>query len=113
MPSASPAAPATPRRTGSLSLLTDGETMLRVEGRAGLPRRARRLVPHPIAGLAEIRRPDLDRVTFRGLIISPDGTTVHTTQRTGKPEQAVAMARDAGEELKAVAGPGFFTAIKG
>jgi hydroxymethylbilane synthase len=96
-----------------LTLLEDGETMMRVEAERAFLAVLDGSCRTPIAGLAEIRRPDLDRVTFRGLIVSPDGQTVHTTQRYGEPEHAVTMAREAGEELKATAGPGFFDAIKG
>ncbi len=59
----------------------------------------------PIAALAELSGDDL---SFRGLIISPDGKVVHATSRQGKAADADAMGKDAGEELKAVAGPGFF-----
>ena len=96
-----------------LTLLEDGETMMRVAAERAFLAVLDGSCRTPIAGLAEIRRPDLDRVTFRGLIVSPDGHTVHATQRYGKPEQAEAMAREAGEELKATAGPGFFDFTKG
>ncbi|MBC7952057.1 MAG: hydroxymethylbilane synthase [Rhodospirillaceae bacterium] len=59
----------------------------------------------PIAALAEL---DGDNISFRGLIISPDGVTVHATSRQGKASDAAAMGKDAGEEMLKVAGPGFF-----
>ena len=59
----------------------------------------------PIAALAEL---DGDRLSFRGLIVSPDGVTVHTTTRSGSRADAAAMGVDAAEELIKAAGPGFF-----
>lgn len=41
-----------------------------------------------------------DKLVFRGLIASPDGTQFYDTTREGKPEDAVAMGHDAGMELK-------------
>lgn len=61
----------------------------------------------PIAGLAIIEN---NQLSFRGMIISPDGLTVHETQREGVLEEAVEMGREAGLELKARGGPDFFTA---
>lgn len=59
----------------------------------------------PIAALATL---DGDQMFFRGLIVSPDGKTVHSTSRTGTRADGVAMAIDAAEELFKAAGPGFF-----
>lgn len=59
----------------------------------------------PIAGLAEIAG---GAMAFRGLIIRPDGGECHRTSRAGPVAEAVAMGRDAGEELLSRAGPGFF-----
>jgi len=65
----------------------------------------------PIAGLAQLQEGGGAR--FRGLIVSPDGATIHATERTGAPENLTALARDAAAELKRVAGPGFFDFMKG
>ncbi|RAU23673.1 hydroxymethylbilane synthase [Paramagnetospirillum kuznetsovii] len=59
----------------------------------------------PIAALAEL---DGDHLSFRGLIISPDGTVIHETSRAGSRADAAALGTDAAEELAAKAGPGFF-----
>lgn len=59
----------------------------------------------PIAALATL---DGDTMFFRGLIVSPDGKTIHSTSRTGARADGVAMAIDAAEELFKAAGPGFF-----
>jgi hydroxymethylbilane synthase len=60
----------------------------------------------PIAGHAILTG---DALHLRGLIARPDGSEVITTERRGGPGDAVAMGRDAGEELKRRGGPGFFT----
>ncbi len=60
----------------------------------------------PIAGLAELD--ETDCLMLRGMILTPDGTTCHETQRTGNAEDAVVLGADAGRELKARGGPGFF-----
>eukprot|EP00884_Botryococcus_braunii_P013201 jgi/Botrbrau1/21882/Bobra.0249s0011.1 len=62
----------------------------------------------PIAGLC--RRDASGNLSFRGLVASPDGTKVYETSRQGSftPEEAVYLGKDAGDELKAQAGPDFF-----
>jgi hydroxymethylbilane synthase len=59
----------------------------------------------PIAALAEI-----DGVVFklRGMIVKPDGSERLMTARHGVASEAMALAADAGRELKSRAGPGFF-----
>ena len=59
----------------------------------------------PIAGLAVIKEGGL---VFRGEILKPDGSQWHETTREGSLSEAAAMGADAGAELKARAGPGFF-----
>lgn len=59
----------------------------------------------PIGGLAVIEG---DRLILRGEVLRPDGSERHATHREGPLSDAVAMGLDAGEELKALAGPGFF-----
>lgn len=63
----------------------------------------------PIAALATL---DGDHLSFKGLIVSPDGTAIHATSRSGTRAEAEAMGKDAAEELIKVAGPGFFDSIK-
>jgi len=59
----------------------------------------------PIGGLAEI----LDgRLHLRALIARPDGSACLRAERTGAARDAEQLGRDAGEELRARAGPGFF-----
>ncbi len=59
----------------------------------------------PIAGLARLTG---DRLVLKGMIFRPDGSEVHAAEREGSAADAEAMGRDAGEELRACAGPGFF-----
>ncbi|KAL5207136.1 hypothetical protein ABZP36_031571 [Zizania latifolia] len=52
--------------------------------------------------------------SFRGLLASPDGSIVYETSRTGPYDLdgMVEMGKDAGHELKAKAGPGFFDSLQ-
>lgn len=60
----------------------------------------------PIAGLARL---DADgRVDFRGEILRPDGSECFAAARAGAAGDAAALGRDAGEELRRHASPGFF-----
>jgi hydroxymethylbilane synthase len=59
----------------------------------------------PIAGHASIAGGTL---RLRGLIVKPDGTQALETTRSGPVEDARRLGADAGHELKARAGPGFF-----
>jgi hydroxymethylbilane synthase len=90
-----------------LSLLEDGETMARVAAERAFLAVLDGSCRTPIAALAELREPDRDWMIFRGLIVSPDGRTLHATRREGRPEDGEAMGRDAARELLRLAGPGF------
>ena len=59
----------------------------------------------PIAALAEI---DGGYLTLRARIIRPDGTECHEAARGGPVADAARLGREAGEELRQRAGPGFF-----
>jgi hydroxymethylbilane synthase len=62
----------------------------------------------PIAGLAQI----VDgRLTFRGMILTPDGTACHEAARHGRPEEAIGLGEDAARELLARGGPDFLRAL--
>lgn len=58
----------------------------------------------PIAGLAVL---EAGQVHFRGMILKPDGSEAHATERRGAPQEAVKLAVDAAEELLSKAGPDF------
>ncbi len=60
----------------------------------------------PIGGFAELD--ETGCLLLRGMILTPDGVTCHETQRTGNAEDAELLGADAGRELKARGGPGFF-----
>lgn len=59
----------------------------------------------PIAGHARIEG---ERLTFRGLILSVDGRVTHTVEREGLADEAANIGRQAGEAVRAEAGPAFF-----
>jgi len=59
----------------------------------------------PIAGYA---RMDGAKLSFRGMILKPDGSEMVEVFRDGRREEAAALGADAGAELRGRAGPGFF-----
>jgi len=59
----------------------------------------------PIGGYATLSG---DRLTFRGMILRPDGAQVFETTRSGSRGEAQALGADAGAELKRRAPPDFF-----
>ncbi len=61
----------------------------------------------PIAGLATMQGKVLH---FDGTILTPDGVKAHRIQRSGAVAEAARIGRAAGEEIRSVAGPGFFEA---
>src|SRR5436190_18805974 len=60
----------------------------------------------PIAGHAVL---DGDSISFRGMILRPDGSEAFETSRTGQRRDAVALGADAGAELKRRAPADFFS----
>ena len=62
----------------------------------------------PIAALAVIEG---KKLAMRAMILTPDGSEVIETAREGLASDAVALGRDAGEELKGRAGPHFFDGV--
>lgn len=60
----------------------------------------------PIAGLARIEG---DEISFRGMILSPDGSESHETTRSGPVRNAEKLAIDAADELLAKVGADFLT----
>jgi hydroxymethylbilane synthase len=47
-------------------------------------------------------------IRFRGIIVSPDGTRAHATERRGKVDDGARLAADAGAELRQRGGTAFF-----
>lgn len=60
----------------------------------------------PIGGLATL---DGARLTLRGEILTPDGTVLHATERSGPAADAEAIGDAAARELLERAGAGFFS----
>ncbi|MGA8772447.1 MAG: hydroxymethylbilane synthase, partial [Rhodomicrobium sp.] len=50
----------------------------------------------PIAALARI---DGDTISFKGVILTPDGARIYETERKGGVKDAVALGKDAAHEL--------------
>ncbi len=50
-------------------------------------------------------------MTLRGLIARPEGTELIEIARHGAAADAQAIGRDAGDELRRRAGPGFFESL--
>ena len=69
----------------------------------------------PIAAFAEFedwgRNDGGTTLRLRALIALPDGSRAHRAERRGPAREAEALGRDAGAELRAAAGPAFFTAL--
>jgi hydroxymethylbilane synthase len=59
----------------------------------------------PIGGLARVNG---DRLTFRGIIVKPDGSAAHEVAREGAIADAAAIGADAGSDLARRGGPSFF-----
>jgi hydroxymethylbilane synthase len=63
----------------------------------------------PIAALAEPM--GTDGLLFRGMLLTPDGRRVLRARRSGPIADAVRLAQDAADELRAAAGPHFLPAV--
>ena len=63
----------------------------------------------PIAALGEVAG---GRFAFRGMILTPDGSSAWTASREGAPAEALKLAEDAAAELLAKAGPDFLRALE-
>ena len=94
------------RTRGWLAAIDHATTALRVSAEHAMLAVLDGSCRTPIAGHAILTG---DVLHLRGLIARPDGSEVITTERRGGPGDAVAMGRDAGQELKRRGGPGFFT----
>ncbi len=100
------------RRTGDeamaklLASLHHAETGIRVAAERALLAELDGSCRTPIAALAELSG---KRMSFRAMILTPDGSEMLETAREGLASDAVAMGVDAGRELRGRAGPQFFT----
>ncbi len=93
------------RAQAYLAALNHPETMIRITAERAFLLTLDGSCRTPIAALADVTG---DEMSFRGLIISHDGQTIHAATRRGRLDQAAAMGQDAGRELLAIAGPDFF-----
>ena len=64
----------------------------------------------PIAAYAELDAQG-DGLWLRALVALPDGSQAHRTERRGARADAEALGQQAGDELRAAAGPAFFAAL--
>ena len=92
-----------------LAPLTDRATFIRVTAERAFLARLDGSCRTPIAALAEL---DGDNLSLRGLIVSPDGKTVHRIDGAGAIANAAAIGDDAARRIAALAGPDFFHALK-
>ena len=101
---------ADPVTKAAIAPLNDAATMTCVSAERAFLAKLEGSCRTPIAGLAQIHG---DRVTFRGEILTPDGRSSLSTSREGVAEDATALGLDAGAELLAEAGPGYFERVGG
>jgi len=94
------------RTRGFLAAIDHAPSAIAVAAERGLLERLDGSCRTPIAALAT-HAPD-GRLRLDGLVVRPDGTGVLTTSREGPAALAAEMGRDAGDELKGRAGPGYF-----
>ncbi len=89
-----------------LARFDDAETRARVSAERAMLEVLDGSCRTPIAGHAEV---DAEGALFlRALVARPDGSELIDTSRRGTIAEAEAMGRDAGDELRRRAGPGFF-----
>lgn len=89
-----------------LAALDHGPTARRVEAERALLASLDGSCRTPIGALAEFEPGGALRL--RALIARPDGAAIWRTERRGLADDAAAMGRDAGEELRSVADPACF-----
>ena len=63
----------------------------------------------PVAALGQLAG---GRFAFRGMILTPDGSSAWTAHREGAPAEALKLAEDAAAELLDKAGPDFLRALQ-
>ncbi len=89
-----------------LAAIDHADTHIAVRAERGLLERLDGSCRTPIGALAILD--GKGGLRLDGLVVRPDGTGLMTTFREGRIADAEAMGRDAGEELKRRAGPGYF-----
>jgi len=95
---------------GYLAALDDRDSAIRVEAERACLAVLDGSCRTPIAAFAELE--DGGKVMrLRALVCLPDGSRAYRAERRGAASEAAALGRDAGEELRAAAGPAFFAAL--
>lgn len=88
-----------------LAAIDDGATALRVTAERAVLAALGGSCRTPAAALAELSGSAL---RLRAMVLRPDGSEKIVVERRGVAGEAAALGRDAGEELRRRAGPGFF-----
>jgi hydroxymethylbilane synthase len=91
---------------GLLAALNCQETFIRVSAERALLAALDGSCRTPIAALAQLD--EAGTLTLEALVADPAGSRVLRTDRSGAAGDAVALGRDAGEELKSLMPPDFF-----
>jgi hydroxymethylbilane synthase len=86
--------------------INHNETMVRVTCERAMLEALDGSCRTPVGGLAEFTEDGI--LVLRGLVAKADGSEVYETSRKGLAADAVAMGKDAGDELKGRAGPDIF-----
>jgi len=88
-----------------LALIHDEETYIRISAERAFLKELDGSCRTPIGGLAEL---DGDTLHFQGEIIRPDGSVIHAGSWQGAATDATKIGAEAGKELRAKGGEGFF-----
>jgi hydroxymethylbilane synthase len=100
---------------GALAALGDPDSAIRVAAERACLAVLDGSCRTPIAAFAELEASSANdssaEIRLRALVALPDGSQAHRAERRGVASEAEALGRDAGAELRAAAGPAFFTAL--
>jgi hydroxymethylbilane synthase len=95
---------------GLLAALDDKDSAIRVAAERACLEVLDGSCRTPIAAFAELEAGGAE-IRLRALVALPDGSQAHRAERRGSAAEGAALGRDAGAELRAAAGPAFFTAL--
>lgn len=98
------------RTTALVAAIGDADTETALEAERGFLALLDGSCRTPIGGHCVVTG---DRISFRGLIVSPDGRTAYETSRAGARADAAQLGADAARELRSRAGENFFTLFSG
>jgi hydroxymethylbilane synthase len=79
-----------------LSAINDRDTFIAVEAERAFLSQLDGSCRTPIAALARV---DGDTISFKGVILTPDGARIYETERKGDVKDATALGKDAAHEL--------------